>query len=349
MCEEQLRASVKGLVGQRSERRQVALWGDREIAKARSQFYRQIRDFFDARDFVETETPLLSQHLIPESAIEIFRTTLMHPHRGGDELYLTPSPEVYMKILISEGIGDCYQLTKSFRNAEHYSARHHAEFTMLEWYAMGQTYLDNIEATQALLRALAPSAHPESRTLFENFVEIDMRTLVQTQVGIDIADCSTYEALCEAALAAGFEDYVAASEDWEDLFNRIFISHVEPALPADQTVFLKDYPAQIPTTAKRRGTVYERWEFYMRGWEIANCYTEEAGYDQMHQLFESEQKLKDQMMTPHHVDFDYLEIFRQGFPLCSGVALGVDRLFAIHKNAPSLDAVSLFPMGDVLR
>lgn len=338
-----------GLLAQRAKRRQSAYWSDRAIAKARGQFYRQIRDFFDARDFVETETPLLSQHLIPESAIEIFRTTLTHPHRSGDELYLTPSPEVYMKILISEGIGDCYQLTKSFRNAEHYSARHQAEFTMLEWYAMGRTYLDNIQVTQALLKTLAPSAHPETRDLFENFVEIDMRTLVHEQVGIDIAKCPDVERLKQAAVAAGFSDYAQVSEDWEDLFNRIFISHVEPALPADQTVFLKDYPAQIPTTAKRRGEVYERWEFYMRGWEIANCYTEEAGYAQMHQLFESEKKLKAQMMTPHHVDFDYLEIFREGFPLCSGVALGVDRLFAIYMNAPNLDAVSLFPMSDVLR
>lgn len=333
----------------RLARQKNLLWPDRDLARARSQFYRKIRDFFDRRDFVETETPLLSQHLIPESAIEVFRTMLTHPHRASDELYLTPSPEIYMKILISEGIGNCYQLTKSFRNAEHYSDRHQAEFTMLEWYAMGQTYLENIETTQALLRVLAPSAHPESRTLFENFAEINMRDLVYQKVGIDLLSCESFEALCHAARAAGFEAYVAASESWEELFNRIFISHIEPTMPRDRTIFLKDYPAQIPTTAKRRNQVYERWEFYMRGWEMANCYTEEAAYEQMHQLFQSEQALKDNMMTPHRVDYDYLEIFRKGFPLCSGVALGVDRLFAIHQNAPSLDAVSLFPMGAALR
>jgi len=321
----------------------------REIARSRSLFYRKIRDFFDGLDYVETETPILSPHLIPESSIEVFKTELTHPHKAADTLFLTPSPEVYMKILISEGIGDCYQLTKAFRNAEHYSPRHHAEFTILEWYAMNKDYNDNIQITKALLKALAPLCHPETRFLFENFEEVTITSLFQDYVSIDLEQCAEFSDFKQVASAAGFEHYAEQSTNWEELFNFIFVSHIENKLPQDKTLFVKEYPAQIPTTAKRNNHFYERWEFYMKGWEMANCYTEEARYDEMYALFKQEEAEKNKMMTPHVVDYDYLDIFKKDFPMCSGVALGVDRLLSIAMNAQSLDEVALFPFGNYLK
>ncbi|MEJ2743407.1 MAG: hypothetical protein P8176_13245 [Gammaproteobacteria bacterium] len=262
---------------------------------------------------------------------------------------MTPSPELYMKVLIREGVGDCYQLSKVFRNAEHDGPRHHPEFTLLEWYAMERDYLDNLAITQALLKTLAPSAHPAVRHLFESFTEVTMQEVFLDTTGIDLNQCEAFDGFVEAAIRAGYADYALRSTEWEELFNRIFISDVEPKLPLDKTVFLKDYPAQIPTTARREGAVYERWEFYMNGWEMGNCYTEESRYDEMHALFRREQALKAKMMTPHPVDFDYLDIFDGAFPMCSGVAMGVDRVFAVHQHADSLDAVSLFPFGTPLK
>ena len=322
---------------------------DRELAKTRSQFYAQIRDFFNQANYVETETPILSTHLIPESAIEIFKTRLNHPHRESDELYLCPSPEVYMKTLIAEGIGDCYQITKVFRNAEHYSQRHLAEFTMLEWYGMNQNYLDNIQTTQSLLKTLAPQAHPDTRHYFETFSEITMSDLFEQTVGFALDQCETLEQFKAHANAAGLNEYTECSKTWEDLFEFIFVAHVERSIPSDRTVFVKDYPAQIPTTAKRTGNTYERWEFYMSGWEMANCYTEECRYQEMHDLFKKEEALKNTMITPHTVNYDYLDIFKDTFPPCSGVAMGLDRLFALFINAQSLDETSLFPFSEQLK
>lgn len=318
----------------------------RSLAKARSQFYRLIRDFFDQRDFVETETPILSTHLIPESAIEVFQTELNHPHRDSDRLYLVPSPELYMKQLISLGVGDCYQLAKVFRNSEHYSHRHLAEFTLLEWYAMNDSYLDNITTTQQLLTTLTPYVHPETAHYFAQFSEMTMAELFQQKVNIALGDCTSLEAFQDIAHDAGFSEYAAQAQSWEMLFHYIFISHIENELPKDTTLFIKDYPAQIATTAKRTGNYYERWEVYMKGWEIANCYTEEVGYGPMLSLFKKEESLKKKMRTPHAVDYRYLDIFKEGFPSCSGVALGIDRLFALFMNVASIEEVTHFALSE---
>ena len=81
----------------------------------------------------------------------------------------------------------------------------------------------------------------------------------------------------------------------------------------------------------------------MKGWEIANCYTEEARYTEMLKLFKQEEILKNKMKVPHPVNYDYLDIFKNNqFPQCSGVALGVDRLFTVAMNAHSLEDVALF-------
>jgi len=314
----------------------------RELALNRSKFYQDIRNFFNGLDYVEIETPILSTSLIPESAIEVFESQRVLSDGRCEPLFLTPSPEIYMKTLISEGIGDCYQLTKSFRNLEDASQKHANEFTMLEWYAMNFNYKDNIKVTQNLLRQLAPKASDATRHLFTDFIEVTMHELFHDYVNIDLAQAETLAQLQNQARKAGFSEYVDKSLTWGELFNFIFVAHIERQLPADKTVFVTNYPVQIPTTAKRNASHYERWELYMQGWEIANCYTEEARYDAMFDLFKQEAQLKLKMKVPHPVNYEYLNIFKNNaFPQCSGVALGVDRLFAVLQNAASLDEVSL--------
>lgn len=315
----------------------------REIARQRSQFYQAIRNYFHDLDYVETETPLLSSHLIPESAIEVFETKRIFSNGASEQAFLTPSPEIYMKKLISQGIGNCYQLTKSFRNLEDQSRKHANEFTMLEWYGMDINYFDNIAVIKALLQALVPLVHPDSQHLFTEFTQVTMHQLFLEYVNINLDEAVTLENLQAQARNAGFSGYVEKTENWEDLFNFIFVAHIENRLPQDKTVFVTDYPAQIATTARRRGNHYERWELYMQGWEIANCYTEEARYEEMLTLFQQEGAIKSRMKVPHPVNYEYLDIFKDDkFPPCSGAALGVDRLFAVAMNAQSLAEVALF-------
>ena len=117
---------------------------------------------------------------------------------------------------------------------------------------------------------------------------------------------------------------VAAEESEEDLYQRILITHVEPNLPIDHPVILTDYPFFVPTLARANGPTCERWELYLAGMEIANCYTEERDEERLREFLEREGARKRSSLGPHPPARGLVEFARA--PECSGVALGVDRL-----------------------
>jgi lysyl-tRNA synthetase class 2 len=134
------------------------------------------------------------------------------------------------------------------------------------------------------------------------------------------------------------------------LYDLIFVDRVEPSLPRDRPVVLCEYPAFVPCLAKKNpgGETVERWELYGRGIELANCYTEETGPRAVREFFESEKRVKEESaLVRHRVDDDYWKIFlgpgESGFPPCSGVALGMDRLIMVLAGRSSIGGVLPFP------
>ncbi|HEY9593768.1 MAG TPA: amino acid--tRNA ligase-related protein, partial [Spirochaetia bacterium] len=125
----------------------------------------------------------------------------------------------------------------------------------------------------------------------------------------------------------------------------------EPALPRDRPVVLLDYPALIPTTARPlAGTPWsERWELYVDGVEIANCYTEQTDPAALAKLVADETLRKRGARVMPAPDVELASVFPPGFPLCSGVALGVDRLEMVLGGEQSLEGVILFPFSAILR
>ena len=108
----------------------------------RERVLKSIRNFFEKEKFHEVETPILVAHPPAESYLDVFETNLLNRHRKATKAYLTTSPEVPLKKLLVAGIGNCYSLTKSFRNMETQSNLHNPEFTILEWYRVGADYRD---------------------------------------------------------------------------------------------------------------------------------------------------------------------------------------------------------------
>jgi lysyl-tRNA synthetase class 2 len=134
------------------------------------------------------------------------------------------------------------------------------------------------------------------------------------------------------------------------LYDLIFIHAVEPRLPKDKVVAILDYPAFVPCLARKGkdGQTMERWELYVHGIELANCFSEATDPEEVRRFFQSEQeeKLKTALI-PHAVDEDYWKIFRDtkgGFPRCSGVALGLDRLVMALTGRSTIDSILPFPM-----
>ncbi len=316
-----------------------------ETLRQRASLAQSVRTFFIANGYIEVETPILSPDLIPEAHIEVFKTQFVDPFRGERDLFLIPSPELWMKRLLAQGSGNIFQLTKAFRNCESIGRLHNPEFTMLEWYTVGADYSASIEITEELFRHLL--AGTTRKDLAPPFRLMTMEEAFRTYAGIDLSACASIGGLLEAALSK--PDICASPADtWEELFNKVFLTYVEPNLPQDRPLVLCDYPANIDTLAKRiPGTDYlERWELYVRGMELANCFTEETNPERMRSFFASESKAKAEGIVPHPVDETFPDLFARGFPDISGVALGFDRLVMAFTGTESIRGVISFPFSD---
>ncbi|MDR1230586.1 MAG: LysR family transcriptional regulator [Spirochaetaceae bacterium] len=318
----------------------------------RSKIFAAIRTFFDQSGFLEVDTPLLSPDLIPESCLEVFRTERLIPASGtvssrgrkAEDLYLIPSPEIYMKKIIAANKKSVYQICKCFRNGESVGRIHHYEFTMLEYYTMGAGYLDSILITEnlfeALLRLLPALGLPVPDDLKPPFARMTVNEAFQTYAGFDLYEAAEKGTLFDEVRKKG----ITVPEDTGAhlLYDLIFVQEVEPRLSREKPLVLTDYPAFVPTLAQLNddGKTRQRWELYLRGVELANCYSEETSAASVKQFFENEARAKEQCaIVPHKIDPDYWKMFlpekESGFPKCSGVAMGLDRLLMAFtgKNA----------------
>ena len=317
---------------------------DIELLRERARIIRDIRDFFDGRDYLETDTPLLAPDLIPESCLEVFETFLITPAGGCDgsrsekkPLWLIPSPEIWMKRLIAKHKTSIYQICKSFRNVESTGNQHNFEFSMLEYYTVNADYKDSLAVTEELFAELGVC-----KELSPPFIRMTVGEAFLRWAGFDLYAASR-DTMEEEARRLGLNPPGDLSV--QALFDLIFIHAVEPNLRLERPIALLDYPAFVPCLAKKSpdGMVNERWELYVRGIELANCFTEETDREVVRAFFESEQKKKkESALVPHNIDKDYPGIFKD-FPRCSGVAMGLDRLIMAMCKRSSIDSVLPFP------
>ena len=314
----------------------------------RARLNRCVRGFFEDAGFVEVETPLLAERLIPEPSIGIFATEQHHADGSSRELYLTPSPELWMKRLVAAGMPRVYQLARCFRNVEEQGAFHHREFTMLEWYATDEDFDDALARTERLLAALRaelPAARRGEIGQGGVRVPVDatappvrrvtMGRLWQDAVGFDPAGASTAEL---AGLARRLAIPTAGTDTWEQMFNRIFLTSVEPRIATHQPVAIFDYPARIPTLAATSadGVHAQRWELYLGGVEVANCFQEETDRTALGGLLASEAHRQRTARVVPRPDLALADTFGH-VAACSGVAVGVDRLYALLLGLPAIE------------
>lgn len=323
-----------------------------ELARARSALYRKIRDFFDARGYLEVETPILSPALIPEPTIEDFATRYENEFAGSMELYMVPSPEVFMKRIIAEWRTSIYQISKCFRNAEQIGRIHNPEFTMLEYYSVGFDEKDSLAITEELFRAAALPSCPEG--LKEPFQVVTMEEALRRATGVELQEIQPRSALVKKARELGLMMPEDLDESWADTFNRIFVAFVEPTLKGPRPVALTGYPVQIECLALNDGIVKRRWELYWNGMEIANCYAEETDRAQIEERFRKEYAVLARKRSASgtvipDADWDFCSVFGPSYPRCSGVAMGLDRFLAAQCSLTSIEPLLLFPFFGTIR
>ncbi|NCN06156.1 MAG: elongation factor P--(R)-beta-lysine ligase [Spirochaetales bacterium] len=324
----------------------------RQAAAFRAEILRYLRSFFETRGYLEADVPVLSSLVIPESTIPLFTTALENENDGSNsqELYLLPSPEYYLKHLLSAGWGSLYSLGPSFRNRETPSPRHSAEFTMLEYYTLGADYVASLDLTRELLQDLplctdSPTAHRlhlPVRTMtmeeaFKDLAGIDLLPLVVPEDSPE-GDIQALAAAQRALAQKSME--VRPDESWDDCFQRLFLTWVEPELPDDSPLALIDFPWRIRTTAARKlDTPWaQRWELYLGTLELANVYTEETDPGQTASFLEGEQAALLQQGRRVKVDPEFPKV-AGALPPCSGAAMGVDRLVMAAGGYTRLDQI----------
>jgi lysyl-tRNA synthetase class 2 len=315
-----------------------------------ARFSAEVRGYFRSRGYAEVETPVLSPYLIPEPAIEVFQTEYL-PARGAPRpMWLAPSPELWMKRLLASGSGNIFQVSRSFRNCDWGGPHHNPEFRLLEWYTVGAGCLQSIEVTEELFSHLlaAGTALRPGGELAPPFRRLSMEEAFRDLAKIDLAGCQDAESLRAEAVRRGVA--LEGSPTWEQTFHILFLTLVEPRLPRDRPLVLLDYPALVPTTARRKaGTPWaERWELFVDGVEIANVYTEETDAAALAALVRHERARRRDSRTSHDVDEGFAAVFPAGFPPCTGAALGMDRLEMVFRAEKSLEGVILFPFSAIV-
>lgn len=327
------------------------------------QIIQLIRDFFRERKYIEIEPPILNNALIPESYLDIYQTEERRVGLDGivrKNKYLMTSPEAFQKKLLAAGFGSNFAITRSFRNGEPLSGKHLGEFSMLEWYEQGSTYTNVMQTTEELFTYIANNLNLSQKITY-NSANIDistpwprmsMRDLFQEFLSIDLEETWSPEDnafsvkhLTQKVVEKNLPITVETSTTWEELFNQLFLTYVEPALPTEKPVIVMDFPHELSPLArprpgeKHQGNLWaERFEVMIAGLEICDTYTENTDAALQKSTFEHEiSKISTKKVhTPYDFDWEFVEALEHGLPDCSGNALGIDRLVMFFGNYDSI-------------
>ena len=316
-----------------------------DMAKRRATFMTDIRQFFAHRDVLEVQTPLLSQAGNTDTFLQSVAAHVTYQDRPYT-YYLHTSPEFAMKRLLASWHVPIYQICPVFRDNE-IGVRHNIEFTMLEWYQPNYTLEDMAAQLNELLEVLyghsIVMSHYRYVDAFMDFVGIHPLT----------ASLSALQAVAEDRGLVGFDfndaDDTEANrrQSWLDL---LFSHAVEPNLGYDLPTLIIEYPpatAALAKTAldKEGNTIAKRFELYIKGIEIANAYDELADGEALRDRFEQDNQLrKRHQLSQMPIDENLLAASNDLMP-CSGIAVGIDRLFMVVTGASCLSEVITFPSG----
>jgi len=318
----------------------------KETFKTRSKIVSTIRRFFEERNFLEVETPMM--HPIAGGANA--KPFVTFHNALGIERYLRIAPELYLKRLVVGGFEAVFEINRNFRN-EGMDQTHNPEFTMIEFYWAYHTYHDLMELTEDMFDVLLKKLNLPAKIPFGD-IEIDFSkkfnkisykdSLIQIG-GLDASFLEDKDKMI-AHLKANGED-AKPSHNIGQLYEKLFDLHVEEKL-IDPT-FIIDYPIEISPLARRSEedpNIAERFELFIAGREIANGFNELNDPIDQYNRFASQIDAKNAGDDEaHEMDEDYVRALGYGLPPTAGQGLGIDRLTMLLTNEESIRDVILFP------
>jgi lysyl-tRNA synthetase class 2 len=337
----------------------IANESSRQVFVTRARIIQELRRYFDARGYIEVETPMM--HAIPGGAAA--RPFITHHNTLDLDLYLRIAPELYLKRLTVGGFDRVYEINRNFRN-EGISTQHNPEFTMLEFYEAYSNYRDLMDLNEELFALLARNIcgsttikYGEHELDFAKFQRLSMREAILKYWPAGLTSPSMEELGAAGGPAAIAQRYnlwakqngapYAASKgkltdgEWTGL---LFETIAESQLI--QPTILYDFPIEISPLSKQKPedpALVERFEIYAAGMEIAN------GFSELNDPAEQERRFLQQIAlggeeSPKRLDVDYIQALCYGMPPTAGEGIGIDRLTMLLTGSMSIRDVILFPL-----
>ncbi len=319
----------------------------RETFRMRTRLVQGIREFLNARDFLEVETPMMQA--IPGGAVA--RPFVTHHNALDMQLFLRIAPELYLKRLVVGGFERVYEINRNFRN-EGLSTRHNPEFTMLEFYQAYAEYTDLMDLTEQMIRTLAQQVVGSTTVHYQgedyDFAQSFARMTVRESIlhcNPDMAPEDLDDLDRARAIAERLDIRVKDSYGLGKVQIEIFEKTVESRLM--QPTFITAYPTEVSPLARLNDDdpfVTDRFEFFVGGREIANGFSELNDAEDQAERFRKQVAEKDAGdLEAMHFDADYIRALEHGMPPTAGEGIGIDRLVMLFTDSPSIRDVLLFP------
>ncbi len=319
----------------------------RETFRTRTHILRYLRDYLDALDFMEVETPMM-QPIPGGAAARPFRT---HHNALDMDMYLRIAPELDLKRLVVGGFERVYEINRNFRN-EGLSTQHNPEFTMLELYWAYTDYHELMDLVERLLLGLADSLFGSRRITYQQreydlsapFRRISIEEAILQHNPVlereHLRDVPYLRAACER-LGIAYQGHDGAGKLQIELFEKT----VEHTL-LDPT-FVYAYPAEVSPLSRANDAdpfLTDRFEFFLAGRELANGFSELNDPEDQAARFRAQAARKDAGdEEAMHYDADYVRALEYGMPPTAGLGVGVDRLVMFFTDSASIRDVLLFP------
>jgi len=303
-------------------------------------FLNELRQFFQRQNFIELQTPLLVTCPGPEPTLEVFKTEFEWGSLRRD-YFLPTSPELAIKKFLAHAVREepqlkIFEITRSFRNGE-VTERHQPEFHILEWYRS----FENLQSLQQDILNLVQMVNPGSSTKIE---KKSMSQLFQERLSFTLTPETTAEEMKNLALRLGLDP--RGLESFDDLFHLVFIEKIEYSWSSEVLFFLEKYPPSQAALARIDSEGWgERFEFYWKGYEIANAFHELNDPEIQRQRFKEDLKMKKRYGRKEiPEDLDFFKALDHGLPPTSGVALGIERLFMAVHGIDQIGSFRWFPI-----
>jgi lysyl-tRNA synthetase class 2 len=319
----------------------------RRVFEIRTRIVKYLRNFLDAREFMEVETPMMQ--LIAGGAVA--RPFVTHHNALDIDLYLRIAPELFLKRLVVGGFERVYEINRNFRN-EGVSTRHNPEFTMLELYQAYADYGDLMSLVEQMCQGICDAIHGSRQIEYQgetyDFSQPFRRVTIEDLIvhfnpGVErtqLRDVGYLRTQCER-----LEIPYATTDGAGKLQIEIFEKTAEHRLIPPTFVYA--YPAEVSPLARRNDAdpfLTDRFEFFVGGREIAN------GFSELNDAEDQAARFKEQLARKTagdeeamQYDADYIRALEYGLPPTAGLGVGIDRLVMLFTNAPSIRDVLLFP------